>query len=74
MVPTGSAGAYAHWKLGNVRTTILGGLVPGVLVGSFLGGSLAHTLSDGALRTIFAMILIWTGIQYLRTKRPDNER
>ena len=74
MVPTGSAGAYTHWKLGNVRTTLLWGLVPGVLVGSFLGASLAHTLSDGALRMIFAAVLIWTGVRYLRAKRPDQQK
>ena len=70
MVPTGSAGAYSHWKLGNVRTALLWGLVPGVLVGSFLGGTVAHSLSDGALRLIFAAVLIWTGVRYLRTKQP----
>jgi len=70
MVPAGSAGAYAHWKLGNVRTTLLWGLVPGVLIGSFLGGTMASFLSDSALRAIFAIMLIWTGVKYLRTKRP----
>lgn len=70
MVPTGSAGAYAHWKLGNVRTALLWGLVPGVLVGSVLGGSAAHALSDSALRAIFAAVLVWTGVRYLMAKRP----
>jgi uncharacterized membrane protein YfcA len=72
MVPTGSAGAYTHWRLGNVRTTLLWGLVPGVLVGSFLGSTVAHSLSDSALRMIFAAVLIWTGMRYLRAKRPDR--
>jgi uncharacterized membrane protein YfcA len=70
MVPTGSAGAYTHWKLGNVRTNLLWGLVPGVLVGSYLGGTMAHSLSDSALRLIFAIMLIWTGVRYLGTKKP----
>jgi uncharacterized membrane protein YfcA len=70
MVPTGSAGAYTHWRLGNVRTTQLRGLVPGVLVGSFLGSTAAHSLSDSSLRMIFAAVLIWTGMRFLRTKRP----
>ena len=72
MVPAGSAGAYAHWKLGNVQTALLWGLVPGVLLGSFLGGTMAHSLSDGALRAIFAIMLIWTGIKYLRTRKPQR--
>jgi uncharacterized membrane protein YfcA len=70
MVPAGSAGAYAHWKLGNVRTALLWGLVPGVLFGSYLGGTMAHSLSDSALRAIFSIMLIWTGVKYLRTKKP----
>jgi hypothetical protein len=70
MVPTGGTGAYTHWNLGNVRTALLWGLVPGVLVGSVLGGSMASFLSDSSLRAIFAAVLIWTGVRYLKAKRP----
>ncbi|MDH4163872.1 MAG: sulfite exporter TauE/SafE family protein [Nitrospirota bacterium] len=70
MVPAGGVGAYTHGKLGNVRTSLLPGLVPGILIGTYLGGSLAHVLSDLVLRIVFAMVLIWTGTRYLRTKRP----
>lgn len=69
MVPAGGVGAYTHWKLGNVRTAVLRGLIPGVLVGTFLGGTFAHALSDLVLRTVFAAMLIWTGMRNLRTKR-----
>ncbi len=72
MVPPASAGAYTHWKLGNMRTDLLKGLVPGILLGTFLGGSLAHTLSDAALRVAFALMLLWTGVRYLRSKRPSG--
>ncbi len=67
MVPAGSMGAYAHWKLGNVRTRVLPGMIAGVLVGTWLGGTFAHVLSDAVLRAIFAFFLTWTGIRYLRT-------
>ena len=70
MVPAGGVGAYTHWKLGNVRTALLMGLIPGILIGTFLGGTLAHILSEGTLRIVFAALLIWTGARYLRTKRP----
>jgi uncharacterized protein len=66
MVPAGSTGAYAHWKLGNVRTSILPGIITGVLAGTWLGGTFAHALSDALLRAIFAVLLIWTGIRYLK--------
>ena len=69
MVPAGGVGAYTHWKLGNVRTNILTGLIAGILIGTYLGGTLAHMLPEGSLRLIFAAVLIWTGVRYLRTKR-----
>ncbi len=67
MVPVGMAGAYAHHKLGNVMTRFLPSLIAGILIGAFLGGSLASVLSDAVLRLVFAAVLIWTGISYLRS-------
>lgn len=73
MVPVGIAGAFTHWRLGNVSTGILSGLVPGILLGTYLGGSLAYILPEMALRIIFAAVLIWTGVRYLRTAKPQPE-
>ncbi len=67
MVPAGAAGAHAHWKLGNVKTNFLAGLIPGILIGTYLGGTFAHVLSEGTLRLVFAAVLIWTGVRYLKT-------
>jgi hypothetical protein len=66
MVPAGSVGAYTHWRLGNVVTRVLPGLIPGVFIGTFCGGSLAHLLSEANLRLIFAAVLIWLGIRDIR--------
>jgi len=71
MVPAGCVGAHAHWKLGNVVTKLLAGLIPGIFIGTYLGGSLALVLSEAVLRIIFAVVLIWTGVRYLRTKVPQ---
>ncbi len=70
MVPAGAVGAYTHWRLGNVRTNLLTGLIAGILMGTLLGGTMAHVLSEGTLRIVFACVLIWTGLRYLRTKPP----
>jgi uncharacterized membrane protein YfcA len=67
MVPAGGVGAFTHWRLGNVNTGILPGLIPGIIIGTFLGGTFAYTLSDDVLRIIFAVVLTWSGIKYLRT-------
>lgn len=70
MVPAGAVGAYTHWKLGNVKTDLLSRLIPGILIGTYLGGTWAHVLSEGALRAVFAAVLIWTGLRYLKSRPP----
>jgi len=72
MVPAGAVGAHTHWKLGNVGTNLLLGLIPGILIGTYLGGTLAHVLSEGTLRIVFAAVLIWTGVRYLRENKPAS--
>lgn len=71
MVPAGGVGAFTHWRLGNVNTIVLKGLIPGIIIGTFLGGSFAHFLSEGVLRIIFAAVLTWSGLRYLRTPVPE---
>ncbi len=73
MVPAGAVGARAHWQLGNVAGRLLPGLAAGILVGAFLGGSLALRLPETALRLAFAAVLLWTGLRYVRAKRPPAE-
>ena len=69
MVPGGSVGAYTHWRLGNVILRVLPGLIPGIMIGTYLGGTLAHLLSEAHLRLIFAAVLIWLGIRDIRSAR-----
>lgn len=66
MVPAGAVGAYTHWRLGNVVTRVLPGLIFGIIIGTYCGGSLAHFLSEAALRFIFALVLIWLGTRDIR--------
>lgn len=66
MVPAGSVGAYTHWRLGNVVPRVLIGLIPGILIGTYCGGSAAHLLSEANLRLVFAVVLIWQGIRDIR--------
>jgi uncharacterized membrane protein YfcA len=74
MVPAGAVGAYTHWRLGNVQGSLLAGLVPGIIAGTYLGGILAHLLPDTALRSVFAAVLVWTGVRYLRAGVPEKKR
>lgn len=69
MVPAGAMGAFTHWRLGNVTTKIIPLLIPGVIVGTFLGGSVANILPDAALRIIFAILLIYMGIRNIKAAK-----
>jgi uncharacterized protein len=73
MVPIGIVGAYAHWRLGNVKTDLLPGLVPGILIGTFAAGFFTQFLSQETLRIIFAAVLIWTGMKYLKARAPKEQ-
>ena len=69
MVPIGIVGAYTHHRMGNVNTSVLPWLIPGIFVGSYLGGSFAHVLPETALRIIFAALLVRTGIKNLTASK-----
>ena len=68
MIPASAVGAMTHWKAGNTRKSILPGLIIGVLVGVYGGGSFAHLMPEGALRIIFTVLLVYTASRYLRAK------
>lgn len=72
MVPVGIAGAWTHLRLGNVQTRLLRGLIPGVIAGSYLGGTAANLLPEDDLRIIFCAILIWTGFRYIRASSVNK--
>ena len=72
MIPASTVGAWTHWKMGNTRTSILPGLIVGVLAGVYVGSSFAHLMPDMELRLVFTALLIYTAIRYLRTK-PKQE-
>ncbi len=73
MVPAGGIGAYTHWRLGNVEGRLLPGLIPGILIGAYSGGAVAHFLPDEVLRIVFASVLVWTGARYLKTQPRRDE-
>lgn len=72
MVPAGAVGAYTHRKLGNVKKELLVGLIAGIIIGTYLGSNVAHLISEKSLRIIFALIIIWTGIRFLKTPKKTN--
>jgi len=68
MIPASTLGAWTFWKLGNVRTTLLPGLVVGVLAGVYVGGSVAHLIPERELGLLFSALLVYTASRYLQAK------
>jgi len=68
MVPAGIVGAFTYWQLENVEKNILWGLIPGIIIGTFTGGTAAHLLPELTLRVIFAIVLILTGLRFIQFK------
>ena len=70
MVPAGLVGAYTHRQDGNVEKSLLGGLIPGIVLGSLSGGALAQFMPEMALRIVFAVALTWLGVRLMVKKAP----
>jgi uncharacterized membrane protein YfcA len=70
MVPTGATAAWTYWHRGNIDMGLLKGMIPGILVGTYAGAMIAGYLPDANLRYIFALMLFWIGIRYVRTPPP----
>jgi len=67
MIPAGTAGSITHWRLGNIQTNLLTGLIAGAVGGTCLGAATANFLPDAQLRTAFAAVLVLMGIRNLKT-------
>jgi uncharacterized membrane protein YfcA len=72
MIPAGGVGAFAHWKMGNVATGVLFGLVPGIILGAYLGGHIAHFIPETPLRLAFIAVIIFIGFRYIRSSAPND--
>ncbi len=72
MVPAAGAGAWTHKRLGNVEARLLFWIVPGLFLGAFTGASVAHLLNEGLLRGVFAIVLTWLGIRFVRARSPQG--
>ena len=70
MIPIGVTAAYAHWRIDQVNKIILPFLIPAIIIGSVIGGYLAHSMPELTLRIIFAAILLWNGVKYIKTTKP----
>lgn len=73
MVPVGAAGAWTHYRLGNVAAKTLPGLIPGIGLGAYLGSHAANRIPDTPLRFVFIVLMIFMGIRYILAKTPVDD-
>jgi hypothetical protein len=67
---TAPAGAYEHWRRGNVRMTLVPGLAIGAAVGAAIAAEVAQGLPRILLTRMFAVFLVATAIMsWLRASR-----
>ncbi len=66
LIPAGAIGAYSHWRHGNIVAGVLPGLVTGIMMGAYLGGTFANLLPEHVLRAVFAVVLTCLGVDLIR--------
>lgn len=71
IVPTSISAILAHHRLGSVLWGKVYRLVPGIIVGSVLGATVADVISAHSLRIIFAIFLLCVGLQMAFEIKPE---
>lgn len=72
IVITSVAATLTHHQKGSVRWDIASWLVPGVLIGSVIGGLLAALLSGPSLQLFFGCLMIVVAVQLLTTRKTQD--
>ncbi|MCG2743817.1 MAG: sulfite exporter TauE/SafE family protein, partial [Desulfobacteraceae bacterium] len=65
---------WAHHKRGAVQWIVVRRIVPGILVGTFLGSCFAARLSTSFLKGFFVIFLYYVGAQMLVNRKPKPSR
>jgi hypothetical protein len=67
MIPAAMAGSVQHLRHGHVERRFAGPLAVGVALGAYVGARAALALPEETLRWLFAVMLVATGLRYLRS-------
>lgn len=68
IIPTAAAGSITHFRMGNIRLRIATQLALGGVLGAAGGAGLALLAPDAALRLLFALFLLYTGLRMIRDR------
>ncbi len=64
----------AHHRRGAVQWEVVRRITLGILLGTFVGASLASRLSTNVLKAIFVVFLYYMGVQFLLNRQPKAGR
>ncbi len=73
IVVTSTIASWTHWQKGAIDKALLLPLVPGVIVGAWLGGVLAAGLEGSQLQFAFGVFLVFVAITMLK-RGGEHER
>jgi uncharacterized membrane protein YfcA len=71
---TGISSARAHHARGAVRWSVVGGMAPGIVVGSLIGPQIASSLPPALMSAAFGAFIWFGAYRMLRNKPPVAER
>jgi uncharacterized membrane protein YfcA len=71
---TSGSSAINHIKLGNVELFIVKWLIPGVIVGGFMGSYIAEMIPNEYLPKVFSIIVFLLAIQMFTSIKATNNR
>lgn len=72
IVVTASVASWTHWQKRAIDASLLVPLVPGVVVGAWLGGMVAAQLAGHALKLAFAIFLIFVALTMLKAVSTEG--
>lgn len=74
IIITSAASTYSHYRLGNIDTSVIRLLLPGMIAGGLLGSSVAEILPAYLLPKIFACIVFLLALQMGLAKPIETEK
>lgn len=78
IIPTTAAGAFSHWKSGNVNfrfgLTMLAGGIAGSIIGSLCSGLLPQSLYNKLTGAILLLLVAQMFTSFLKKRRNDGEQ
>ncbi|MBL7701345.1 MAG: sulfite exporter TauE/SafE family protein [Ferruginibacter sp.] len=72
MLPVGILGVLQYYKQGHVDWKIVGLLAVGFVAGSFFGSRIALSISQEALKKVFAVLMIIIALKMLFIDKPKQ--